>query len=87
MSFRPPKRYDVCQHPLAPFSAERICAKCGGDDIGADYRNDGCSDRSCTTCPVECIVRTCRRCHFQWAEAPLDTSTVDDHEKASGVEG
>ncbi len=54
-----------------PFNPDARCAKCGHDDISAHY-DEGCSATGCPRHP-ERIDRHCRRCHFEWSEAPLNS--------------
>lgn len=58
--------------PLPLFDASALCPKCVGVDVGAQYRGP-CKDPSCWQCDVEHIRRHCRTCHYEWAEACLDT--------------
>lgn len=66
-----PTRREALENPLPPFDPEARCPKCDYDDVGTSHRADGCRDTACGTCPAEALVRTCRRCSFQWAEAPV----------------
>ena len=54
---------------VGPFNPDARCAKCGHDGIGVLY-DEGCGVTSCPNHP-ERIDRHCRRCHFEWSEAPL----------------
>ena len=59
-------------HHLPQYDPKARCPKCGGPEVRTDYRNEGCSDPSCTTCEAEHLRRACCRCHYVWAEAALD---------------
>jgi hypothetical protein len=60
---------------LPLFSADKPCRKCGGTDIHTLHM-EGDGFRSVYSCRNrerrEHLHRTCRRCHFDWDEAPLD---------------
>lgn len=50
------------------FDSHATCPKCGHDDVGALYQG-GCGMSGCVHHP-ERIDRACRRCRFEWSEAP-----------------
>ena len=52
---------------LPPYDPDRVCPKCGHDDVGAAYV-PGCP---VDQCEAEHIGRNCRRCRFEWAEGVL----------------
>jgi predicted nucleic-acid-binding Zn-ribbon protein len=59
---------------MKPFDENAVCPKCGHTDIAVFYYR-GQSETS--ICPVlhrheEHLHRSCRRCHYSWAEACLD---------------
>ncbi len=69
---------------MTPFDAGSVCPKCQNGDIGTFYHKAGCS--TCQRChdSFECggtstphMVRHCRRCHFEWFEAPLDVQVAN----------
>lgn len=57
------------------YNANNHCPKCGHDDVGSSY----CAGRSYPDHSFldpyhgdeEAIHRTCRRCGYKWAEAPI----------------
>ena len=62
-----------------PFDPDARCIKCGGEDIWAQWKSGGWPN-TCSTISkcwlsvsVEHIHRGCRRCHYEWIEAPLDS--------------
>ena len=63
---------------LKPFDAEAKCPKCGGDNISATYHAAGASRPmdDCWNTVVEDVEhhdRYCRRCSYEWCEAPALT--------------
>lgn len=64
---------------MPPFNGEATCPKCGHDDIGTHY----CEEQARTFTPhcaspwerVGHLHRKCRRCNYEWIEAPLDAAT------------
>lgn len=73
---------------LPPFDAARDCPKCGGSDVGTRYiakdrRESGDMLEAVTGiatsyAPCAMLLRTCRRCYFDWAECPLDEVAGSD---------
>lgn len=61
---------------MLPFDARRVCPKCLGADVGASHHKDEWDTGCSYYCPGkqegEHIVRHCRQCHYEWAEAPRD---------------
>ena len=66
---------------MKPFDPVAKCPKCGNDDIRATFRIKNefgrCGESPTKHCPStmpEHLHRECRRCHYEWVEAPLDTT-------------
>lgn len=57
---------------LQPYDPAATCRKCGGDDIWTCFAK-GCGGL-CDQHP-DVMQRACRRCSYQWDEAPLDART------------
>ncbi len=58
---------------LPPFDPDGSCDKCGASDAMVFYRHqDIFYDLP------ERMERTCRRCRFEWSEAPLDTDAATE---------
>jgi len=63
---------------METYNHSRKCPKCGGSDTGDSYHKGG----ECRYGRVKCagtneqdhIKRHCRRCHYEWAEATLDSA-------------
>lgn len=63
---------------MKSYNANSKCYKCGNDDVNSSYHPP--SDRACShytesVCYGEYgghILRTCKRCHHEWHELPLD---------------
>lgn len=54
------------QHPLPAYSGPMpLCPKCGGCEANTDW----CAANRVNP---ERLARTCRRCGYQWDEAPND---------------
>jgi hypothetical protein len=79
---------------LPYFDEAARCPKCWHDDIGTSWEeNAHCSGHRyphdwCPTptfkpecCTAEHLHRTCRRCHFQWAEAVISCSDQSSDEQ------
>lgn len=58
---------------LPPFSVNPTCPKCGGTRVRVFWQ-------AAFTDPIggrdlpECVVRTCKHCHYDWRELPLDAT-------------
>ncbi len=74
---------NITKNQMPAFNAKAKCPKCGYEDIGARYRQQGedtaygmlyqsCSER---------IERYCRMCGFEWPEAPLEEAGKPREEK------
>lgn len=63
---------------MKPFDAEAKCPKCGGDDLAttfhaaSDLTHPMAVGRDRCDVHDEHIHRHCRRCGYDWIEAPLD---------------
>jgi ribosomal protein S27AE len=75
---------------MRPFNVERNCPKCGCLDVGARHlsRKEFPNSRSYYDCErrenTEHIHRHCRRCGFNWDEAPLDGGAAETGENSGG---
>lgn len=58
---------------LPPFREDASCPKCGHATVGTGYHSEGGMNSSspCYYITGEHIDRTCQRCGYSWAEAPL----------------
>ena len=66
-------RYDISIGAyIPPYRAEATCIKCGYN-LAETYYQSTCEDANCVSsfCDAECLIRTCRRCQFRWAEAVI----------------
>jgi len=57
------------------YNPNRFCPKCGYEDVSTSYvknRYDMLTNPP-PELEIDCIVRCCKRCHYQWVEMPLDT--------------
>lgn len=62
---------------LPKFNPKARCAKCGGKDIHAGWLPaDPFRSRYVSPCREEHVARRCRRCGYEWAEAPIDCPEV-----------
>lgn len=53
-----------------PFDPAATCPKCDHDEVRTTHQADHIWTERCSgACPAECLIRTCQRCHYQWAEA------------------
>ena len=62
---------------MEAFNLNQKCPKCGGDDICTRYHptvyfSYACSYRDCSHEGDEHLHRYCRRCAYDWCQAPLD---------------
>lgn len=60
-----------------PYDEYAECAKCGHFDSSTAYKSGEVWDAPGSVTLLyespEHLLRTCRRCGFQWKEAPLDS--------------
>jgi len=57
------------------FNPDAVCPKCGSKDISARWKDavlDYWEINNPKVKTPELIERTCRGCHYQWSELPLD---------------
>jgi predicted nucleic-acid-binding Zn-ribbon protein len=59
------------------FDAKAVCPKCGSPNVASWHHQASrgewrSRESSCYDLSTEHVDRTCRRCHYGWAEAPLD---------------
>lgn len=65
-------RYAPHDVGLPPYRPDGPCPKCGHDRVSTHFMADGCSNPDCLMCDREHLRRTCQKCNYQWAEAPID---------------
>jgi hypothetical protein len=67
---------DLAMKGFYSYDPNRHCSKCGGADVGTLYEpGHNCGDVHCgSQCP-ELLVRTCRRCHYEWIEGVKNASS------------
>ena len=66
-----------------PYDPEAVCEKCGSTDVFTSLCDNSNAANSCNrfldTMPwdreVEHMDRTCRRCGYDWWEAPISPKT------------
>ena len=65
---------------MKPYSEKSICSKCGHDVIETRYCGPGANRYDMARCLVdgEHLHRTCKRCGYEWLEAPLDAKVTTD---------
>jgi len=72
---------------MQQFNAEAICPKCGHKDISARFCERARAWDSCwSAVKGEHIHRCCRRCLYEWFEAPLNGSRNRHEEALEGLE-
>ena len=57
---------------LGRYNPDAICPKCGHDEVGT-FHHDSSSPMDKFWPDLEdreYLSRTCRRCHYEWAECP-----------------
>ena len=57
---------------MKKFDPEAVCPKCGSDDIGTHYCYEGKVYCKPPWHKAALLHRCCKRCHYEWNEAPLD---------------
>lgn len=77
-----PKQKDA-PGAFVKFRESARCTKCGGEKIGSAFHTHpifdcarGCPGRNEPEPYAHHILRTCQRCGFWWAEAPLNCSAT-----------
>lgn len=58
--------------PLPPYSDVSTCPKCGHNSVTTLYRDVCRYWPRPPDDPREHLLRTCERCGYSWAEAPID---------------
>ena len=62
---------------LPPFNPTPVCPKCWNGGVSSNYHDPKTkSFRSCHE-RAEHIHRSCHRCGYDWAEAPLDAKAAE----------
>lgn len=71
---------------LTRFDPDRVCPKCGHDDVGTLYLTStaafACRALRHQHLDREHLHRTCQRCRYEWVERPL----TDDEAQAAQAE-
>lgn len=72
---------------MKPYNPDAVCPKCGNEDVYVAHVRKGHGERCDwqVGAPQErdYMRRTCKRCHYEWFERPLDIKPSKTERKAA----